>query len=244
MRCAILADIHSNLEAFTAVLDDIEDRGGADEVWCLGDVVGYGPEPRECIARLRETEHVCVVGNHDGAAIGKLDVSVFNPHAAIASRWTAQQLEAEDRQYLGDLRPVIEKADFTLVHGSPREPLWEYLLSTWSAEQSLAHFSTRFCLVGHTHAPAVFTFDDDGRCSARQFLPDNPLVLGERRLLINPGAVGQPRDGDPRASYAIYDSEAATVHLYRVPYDIPATQAKMMDRGLPMPLAARLSHGL
>jgi len=243
MRYAIIADIHANLAAFTAVLDDIEQRGGAEEVWCLGDVVGYGPDPHECISLLRQTDHVCVAGNHDWAAIGKVDTSDFNPDAAAACHWTGKQLSPGDVEYLSNLPLVIEKGDFTLVHGSPREPIWEYILSTVAARENFACFKSPYCLVGHSHYPAVFSYDDTGDCSASQFLPDSGLVLGESRLIINPGGVGQPRDGDPRASYAIYDSESREVRLYRLPYDIRATQDKMIAHGLPMRLVTRLSYG-
>jgi len=243
MRYAIIADIHANLAAFTAVLDDIERRGGAEEIWCLGDVVGYGPDPHQCIELLRQYNHVCVAGNHDWAAIGKLDTSSFNPYAAAACHWTAQQLSPEDIQYLESLPLVIEKDDFTIVHGSPREPIWEYLLSTSNAKENLAYFQSKFCLIGHSHVPLIFRYNETGACSFSQFSPHIGLALGESRMIINPGGVGQPRDGDPRASYAIYDSEAGLISLHRVSYDIDATQAKMVECGLPMPLAARLTYG-
>jgi len=244
MRYAIIADIHSNLAAFTAVLADIEHRGGVEEVWCLGDVVGYGPDPHECIALLRQTNHVCLAGNHDWAAIGKLDTSYFNPEAAAACHWTARQLSPEDVDYLENLPLSIQKGDFTLVHGSPREPIWEYLLSTSEAKENFAYFQTQFCLAGHSHVPLVFSYSETGACSYSQFLPDTELTLGKSRLIINPGGVGQPRDGNPRASYAIFDSETRIIRLYRIPYDIDATQARMVEHGLPMRLVARLSHGL
>ena len=244
MRYAIIADIHANLAAFKAVLDDIESRGGVSEIWCLGDIIGYGPEPHECIALLRETKHVCVAGNHDWAAIGKIDTADFNSDAAAACNWTAEQLSPEDGDYLTNLPLVIEKGDFTLAHGSPREPIWEYILSTGIAEVNFAYFKSTFCLVGHSHLPLVFHLDGTGACFVSRFLPDEELSLGESRLIINPGGVGQPRDGDPRASYAIYDSESRLVTLYRVPYDIHATQAKMVAQGLPMRLVTRLSYGM
>ena len=242
MRYAIIADIHANLTAFSEVLGDIEHRGGVDEVWCLGDVVGYGPEPRECIELLRQCKHVCVAGNHDWAAIGKIDTSAFNPDAAAACHWTAQQLRKKDIKYLEDLPLVIDKGDFTLVHGSPRDPIWEYMLSTGIATENLAFFQSQFCLVGHSHVPLIFKYGEDS-CALSQFLPNVGLALGKSRLIINPGGVGQPRDGDPRASYAIYDSEARLVRLYRIPYDIRATQDKMMEAGLPIRLVDRLSYG-
>ncbi len=243
MRYVIIADIHANLTAFQAVLDDIERGGGVEEVWCLGDVVGYGPDPHQCIERLRQCNHVCVAGNHDWAAIGKIDTSEFNPDAAIACRWTAQQLSPEDVEYLENLPLVIYKEDFTLVHGSPREPIWEYLISISSATQNFSYFQSQFCLVGHSHVPLVFRYSETGDCSFSQLLTNVGLVLGKSRLIINPGGVGQPRDGDSRASYAIYDSETRLVKLYRVAYDIDATQVRMVRHNLPMRLVARLSYG-
>jgi len=244
MRYAIIADIHANLSAFTAVLDDIEQRGEVEELWCLGDVVGYGPDPHQCIELLRKHKHVCIAGNHDLAAIGKVNVSEFNPDAAVVCQWTAQQLTPEDIDYLGGLPLVMEKDEFTLVHGSPREPVWEYLLSISNARENFAHFQSQYCLVGHSHRPVVFKRGEGGACSFIPFLPGVGLVLGKKRLIINPGGVGQPRDGDPRASYAIYDAEAKMVRLHRVPYDIDITQNRMVKHNLPMRLVARLSRGL
>ena len=244
MHYAIIGDIHANLAAFTAVLDDIERRGRVEKVWCLGDIVGYGPDPHECIELLCQTNHVCVAGNHDWAAIGKVDTAEFNPDAAAACHWTAQQLSSTDVDYLKNLPLTIEEGDFTLVHGSPREPIWEYLISTGIAKENFTYFGSQFCLVGHSHVPLVFGYSESGACSSSQFLPEIKLALGRNRLIINPGAVGQPRDGDPRASYAIYDSEIGQVRLYRVPYDIRATQDRMVAHGLPMRLIARLNSGV
>ena len=242
MRCAILADVHSNLAAFEAVLSDADGRGGFDKIWCLGDVVGYGPDPNECIKRLRQFEHVCIAGNHDWAAIGKMDTSEFNTVAALAAQWTAQQLTTEDKDYLLDLPLTLHENGFTLAHGSPREPIWEYLLSTEAAQENFAYFETAYCLVGHSHVPLIFELTAD-KTVYREFATGANLKLGKKRMIINPGGVGQPRDGDPRASYAIYDAEAHTVRHYRVEYDIPATQKKMAERGLPAPLILRLSVG-
>ena len=244
MRYAIIADIHANLVAFTAVLDHIKRRGGVDEIWCLGDIVGYGPDPCECIELLRQHNHVCVAGNHDWAAIGKLDTSKFNPDAAVACHWTAQQLSPEDIEYLENLPEVIQKGEFTLVHGSPRQPIWEYLRSANNAKECFAYFQSQFCLVGHSHLPVVFKYDQDGTCSLSQFTSDVGLALGKSRLIINPGGVGQPRDNDPRASYAIYDNETGMIRLYRVPYDIGITQARMVRNNMPIRLVARLSQGI
>ena len=244
MRCAVIADIHANLAAFMAVLSDIKDKGQVEEIWCLGDVVGYGPEPHQCIELLRQCNHVCVAGNHDWAAIGKLYTAYFYPDAAAACRWTAQQLSPEDVVYLSNLPLVIEKGDFTLVHGSPREPIWEYLISIGTARENLSYFKSQFCLAGHSHLPLVFKYNEAGECSSIPFKPNVGLVLAKSRLIINPGGVGQPRDGDPRASYAIYDSEAGIFRLYRVPYDVRATQDKMVACGLPLRLVHRLEHGV
>ncbi|MEK7281594.1 MAG: metallophosphoesterase family protein [Chloroflexota bacterium] len=147
MRYAILADIHANLEALEAVLQDIEDRGGVEELWCLGDTVGYGPQPSECLNKVKAEKHVAIAGNHDRAAIGRLDLSTFNPQAAAAARWTATQLSQEDKEYLSALPLSLEIADFTLVHGSPREPVWEYLLTPEEARDNFNYFSTIFRLV-------------------------------------------------------------------------------------------------
>ncbi len=244
MHYAIIADIHANLTAFTAVLADSESRGGMEKVWCLGDVVGYGPDPHECIELLRQTNHVCVAGNNDWAAIGKIDISEFNPDAAAACRWTAQQLSSADTEYLKNLPQIIREDDFTLVHGSPRDPIWEYIISAGVAKENFAYFKTQFCLVGHSHVPLVFSYSESGACSSSQFFTNIKLALGRNRLIINPGGVGQPRDGNPQASYAIYDSEARMLRLYRVPYDIHSTQDRMVERGLPMRLVARLSRGV
>ena len=244
VRYAIVGDIHANLAAFTAVLEDIEHQGEVEKVWCLGDVVGYGPDPHECIQLLHQTNHVCVAGNHDWAAIGKIDTYEFNPDAATACHWTAQQLSSTDIEYLENLPLVIHENDFTLVHGSPREPIWEYLISTGVAKENFAYFKSQFCLVGHSHVPLAFSYSESGACSYSQFRTNVGLALGKNRLIINPGGVGQPRDGDPQASYAIYDSETRLVRLYRVPYDIRSTQDRMAMHALPMHLMARLSYGL
>jgi len=240
VRYLIISDIHANLAAFEAVLAD---AGEYDKVWCLGDVVGYGPHPNECIERLRQLDHVCVAGNHDWAAIGRLDLENFNVDAKRACLWTQEALTPENRRYLEDLPERLEfpQLKFTLVHGSPRHPIWEYILSPFIATVNFEHFDTQFCLVGHTHIPAIFCARPQGydRLS-------NPLYLdklGEERLIINPGSVGQPRDGDPRASYAIFDAEKQTFEIRRIPYPIEVTQKEMAKRGLPPRLIVRLSYG-
>ena len=242
MRYAIIADIHANLAALQAVLEDIRLKGGVDEIWCLGDIVGYGPEPRDCIELVKKYCAVCVAGNHDLAAIGKLDLSYFNPAAAEACQWTMGQLNPVDARYLEDLPAKVEKGDFLLVHGSPMEPTLEYIISGSIAEKNFAYFTNKFCLVGHSHIPAAFKQEGNATQSIHLTVGVG-LVMHAHRMIVNPGSVGQPRDGDPRASYAIYDSEGLMLRLYRVEYNIGATQDKMMQAGLPVPLITRLEQG-
>jgi len=243
MRYAIISDIHSNLEAFQAVLEHMEGGGPVEELWCLGDVVGYGPAPNECIQLLRSYPHACIAGNHDWAAIGRVDTSEFNPEAAAAIIWTSRQLTPESRDYLDALPLTLVRGDFTLSHGSPRNPIWEYILSERAASLSFAHFETRYCLAGHSHVPVLFGMDDNGRVSHEGMPEDRSFRLEEGRWILNPGSVGQPRDGDPRASYVAYESDTGEFRSFRVPYDIEATQRKMRKMGLPRMLAERLSYG-
>ena len=242
MRYAILADIHANLAAFEAVLENIEAKSGVDELWCLGDIVGYGPQPGECIELLRKYNPVCIAGNHDLGAIGKLDLAYFNTAAAAACRWTAGRLSPSDISYLANLPLTVTKGDFFLVHGSPAEPVLEYVMSTGIAEKNFSLFASPYCLVGHTHVPLAFK-QEENACSSITLSPNIGLVLGVHRMIVNPGGVGQPRDGDPRASYAIYESEGGILRLHRVPYDIASTQDKMMKANLPMSLISRLQEG-
>ncbi|MEA3442072.1 MAG: metallophosphoesterase family protein [Chloroflexota bacterium] len=247
MRYAILGDIHGNLVAFRAVLADIEARGGCDKVWCLGDVVGYGPEPHSCIGILRNRKHVCVAGNHDWAAIGKVDISDFNPDAAQACRWTTQQLDALDRDYLAKLPEKLVLGEFTLVHGSPRYPVWEYLdpdlFPMDDICQNFDYFDTKFCLVGHSHKPLILRQDKAGNCLAVSIFDKIGLNVEGERVIINPGGVGQPRDGDCRASYIIYDSGTQMMYHHRCNYDIRLTQEKMREYKLPLSLIVRLDYG-
>ena len=243
MRYLIISDIHSNLEAFEAVLAD---AGFFDRVWCLGDVVGYGPDPNECVERLRDLPHICVAGNHDWAVLGKLDLDDFNPEARRACLWTREQLLPANREYLEALPQSLVEEGFTLVHGSPRHPIWEYILYPSTARANFEHFDTRFCFVGHTHVAVIYRHNPENPAKACDVLIpslDDPLVLGEDRLIINPGSVGQPRDGDPRASYIILDSDKLTLEYRRIPYPVEVTQARMMEKGLPPRLIVRLGYG-
>jgi len=243
MRYLILSDIHANLAAFEAVLAA---AGVVDAVWCLGDTVGYGPQPNECIERLQGLPGlVCVAGNHDWAALGKLDLSAFNRDARTAAEWTARTLTPANRAWLEGLPERVEREGFTLVHGSPRFPIWEYVLTPAVAFENLAYFDTLTCLVGHSHIPAIF---QEGRAGQGviQFVPvpGEPFRYRPVRSIINPGGVGQPRDGDPRASFILLDPDAGTLVYHRVPYPVEETQARMRAAGLPPRLAARLSYGL
>ena len=242
MRYAILADIHANLEAFRAVLEDIRAKGGVDEIWCLGDIVGYGPDPHECIELVKKTCTICVVGNHDLAAIGKLELAYFNPAAAQVCQWTAAQLNPIDTRFLEDLPQGAEVGDFVLVHGSPSDPVLEYVLSASIADKNFSLFKNKFCMVGHSHVPAAYK-KEDGSTLPIHLTAGVGLVMHKNRMIVNPGSVGQPRDGDPRASYAIYDSEGLMLRLYRVEYNISATQDKMMQANLPVALVTRLEQG-
>ncbi len=243
MRVLLLSDIHANLTAFEAVLADAE--GQWDRLWFLGDLVGYGPQPNECIERLRALEPLALSGNHDWAVLGKLDDEEFNPDARAAARWTRRVLTADNRAYLATLPPLRVESPFTLAHASPRHPVWEYILDLPTALENLAYFDTSWCLVGHTHVPAVFAFDEEsGGVDFALIEHDDVLDLGRPRLIVNPGGVGQPRDGDPRAAYALFNDATMTMTFHRVAYDIAATQALMRALKLPRRLINRLEQGL
>lgn len=243
MRYLLLSDIHSNLEAFEAVLDD---AGPVDQIWCLGDVVGYGPDPNACVELLRSLPHRCIAGNHDWATLGKLDLNDFNSDAREANLWNRKQLTPKNLAYLSDLPQVLKEKPFTLVHGSPRHPIWEYIIYASTAEANFAHFDTSFCCVGHTHTPVIFRLSDQSEEKTCEPVPiplDEPVSLGPDRLIINPGSVGQPRDGNPQASYALIDREALMVEHRRVAYPVEETQAKMLKHKLPLRLVVRLGYG-
>lgn len=242
MRIAIVSDVHSNIEALDAVLAHAESGGAVDAVWCTGDLVGYGPDPNAVIDRLRDAGAVCIAGNHDLAATGRMDDGEFNPMAATATRWTSEALSPEHRDWLAALPLVHVEGEFTLVHGSLREPEWEYLLS---GEQALAQFAlqdTHASIVGHSHIQ-FYAVEDDVMPALTEVRDGGALALGEARVILNPGGAGQPRDGDPRAPYMLYDDAARAITWHRVPYDFTATQRKIIAAGLPKRLADRLAVG-
>jgi diadenosine tetraphosphatase ApaH/serine/threonine PP2A family protein phosphatase len=239
MRLAVLSDIHANLAALDAVRGDLPD---VDELWVLGDIVGYGPQPNEVISALQQMGARSVMGNHDGAAIGQVDVSWFNPDAARAITWTSSVIDENTRAYLATLPEVRREGELTAVHGSPRDPTWEYISDTGVAGANLSSFDTRLCLHGHTHVPIVYRADD-GSVQAVPGMPGSPVSVEMGRLLVNPGSVGQPRDGNPAASYLVIDTDIQTAQFRRVTYDVAATQRLMRDAGLPPRLAERLTYG-
>ncbi len=247
MRALIVSDIHANLAALEAVVADAEERGGFNVIWCLGDTVDYGPEPGPCLDLLRQYPLVAVAGNHDHAALNQLDISDFNPDAAASAIWTSRQLSPEDIALLSGLPLVAVAEPFTLVHGSLRAPLREYLLSPEAAVATLARLTTPYCLVGHSHLPFLCMENRNGP-EFVVFAEDEIYSLDDRRWIVNPGSVGQPRDYDRRASYAIYARESAggpgTVEQHRVDYDIADTQEKMRLAGLPKGLIDRLDYGV
>jgi diadenosine tetraphosphatase ApaH/serine/threonine PP2A family protein phosphatase len=243
MRSLVISDIHSNLEAFEAV---VQDAGPVDQVWCLGDVVGYGPDPNACVELLRSRSHLCIAGNHDWATLGKLDLRDFNSDARQANLWNREQLTPDNLAYLESLPQTLVEGQFTLAHGSPRHPIWEYIIYATTAQASFEYFDTQHCLVGHTHTPVAYRLDNEDGDEVCETIPpslDGPLKLGPERLIINPGSVGQPRDGDPRASYLVLDTDALTAQHRRVEYAVERTQAKMEKHGLPMRLVMRLMYG-
>ena len=256
MRIAIISDVHANLAALEAALRHAEARDQIDDLWCLGDTVGYGPQPAECISRLRDAGAKLVAGNRDRAATGRMGVEGFNSDEAKAALWTRDQISEDDAAYLDALPEVTHatpgreaaptEAEFTLVHGSLRWPIWEYLSSYEAATAHLERQQTPFSLVGHTHLPMLVREGEEYPEGCEMFyLEDGARAQLDRRrrAVINPGSVGQPRDGDPRAAYAAYDTESGAVTLHRVAYDIPATQKLMAAAGLPRRLIDRLAVG-
>jgi predicted phosphodiesterase len=242
MRVLIISDIHANLTAFETVLNDA--KGAWDYVWCLGDVVGYGPDPNECVELLNSLPHLCLAGNHDWAALGRLDVRTFNPDARRAVQWTQDTLTPENTAYLEALPVAFVIGDYTLVHASPREPVWEYILEPLVAALNFPHFETPYCLVGHTHQPVIYEqMNEEGDTEAYPPKYGQPYQLNGKRQIINPGSVGQPRDANPDAAYAILDVDNNVFEHRRIPYDIHAVQQRMRKADMPERLIVRLEHG-
>jgi predicted phosphodiesterase len=241
VRVGVISDIHANLDALDTVLTAM---GPVDALWCLGDVVGYGAEPNECIERLREREAVCIAGNHDLAALGQISLDAFNADAAAAALWTGAALTPESRAWLSARTSVTAAGPVLLAHGSPYEPVWEYVTNGRVAARSLTCFDGALGLVGHTHVPSSFVQQPDGKIATEYRVEGDVVPLGRARLLANPGSVGQPRDEDPRAAYLILDSDAATLTWHRTSYPVAAAQEKILAAQLPVRLARRLAVGL
>lgn len=241
MRVAVLSDIHANLTALDAVLAAV---GSVDAIWHLGDVVGYGPEPDAVVARLADAGALGVAGNHDRAAVGGREIEWFNPDARSAMEWTRTRISPETTAWLQGQPERRTEADALLVHGSPRDPVWEYITSPTIVRANIEAMPTAVGLFGHTHVPMAW-MERGGRIDAAEPRPGTAIALdGADHLLLNPGSVGQPRDGDARASWLELDLGATTGTWHRVPYDISQVQRAMRDAGLPARLADRLQHGL
>jgi diadenosine tetraphosphatase ApaH/serine/threonine PP2A family protein phosphatase len=241
MRVAVVSDIHSNLHALEAILAAI-DTEAPDELWCLGDLVGYGPRPNECCAAIAERADVCLAGNHDLAVRGTIDLEEFGGEAAVAARWTREVLAPGAQELLDRLEPEGTAHDVALYHGSARDPIWEYVLSDEGARATLELTDAALVLVGHSHV-ALQVVQSEAEISGGGAPAGTELELGGVRALLNPGSVGQPRDGDPRAAYLLLDLDTQHATFRRVEYDVKRTQREIRDAGLPEMLAGRLELG-
>ncbi len=242
MRAAVISDIHGNLPALLAVLDDIARiEPAVDAIWCLGDVVGYGASPDECTALTADRADVCLAGNHDLVVCGTLDISHFSRGAAAAARWTANEITPQTRDFLRTLEPLGQAEGVGLYHASPRDPVWEYVLSLGQAEECLEIQRERICLIGHSHVACYFT--SNGEVDGALAPPGLEINMEQGRWLVNPGSVGQPRDGDPRAAYLVLDVGLGRAGFRRVDYPINEAASAIVEAGLPTELAQRLSYG-
>jgi len=242
MRILVISDIHANCTALEAVLND---AGIVDETWCLGDMVGYGPDPNAVVEQVRELTHLtCILGNHDVAVIGRIPFEAFNGDARRSLIWTEKVMTADNVDFMRTL-PQNAKVhgEVTMAHGSPRDPIWEYVLNTLSARLNFDHFDTPYCFVGHSHAQVMFQLNEQNDRVTLEVTKQDEAVPLTPRCILNPGSVGQPRDRDPRAAYAIYDSKAHTWEARRVEYNIAEVQERIRQAGLPEKHAVRLSEG-
>jgi predicted phosphodiesterase len=241
MRILVISDIHGNLTALETVL---KAAGRPDQIWCLGDLVGYGPDPNECIALIKSTPNTsCLLGNHDAAVLGKIDLQAFNQDARSSITWTKSKLKSANQSFLRDLPEKLVLEGVTLVHGSPRDPVWEYMLDLHTAAENFSFFDTQICLVGHTHIPISFYLPKDSEIVSWETMEPGQIYKLRNRTLLNPGSVGQPRDHDPRAAYAFLDPEKKTWQPMRVAYDIESVQKRIYKSGLPHKHGARLASG-
>jgi predicted phosphodiesterase len=239
MKYAVVADIHGNLEAFQVVLEDARNQK-CTHYCCLGDTVGYGAQPKECLDIVRKLNMPCVKGNHDEYSSSEEELDGFNPHAAEAVQWTRKQLTREDRQWLRDLKYVRMVASFTAVHATLDGPQsWGYVFDKLMAASNFTYQNTSVCFYGHTHVPVAFVRDSVVRGGSYSRFKVEP----GRKYFVNVGSVGQPRDGNPKTSYVIYDLDEGVIEIRRLDYDIPAVQKKILAAGLPPRLAERLALG-
>ncbi|MDG5815244.1 metallophosphoesterase family protein [Chitinispirillales bacterium ANBcel5] len=242
MKYAIISDIHANLEALEAVFEDIDKNETIDDVLCLGDIVGYGANPNECIELIKQRCPVSILGNHDAAAVDLLSTQHFNIHAKIAIEWTTKELKPKNKEYLTTLPSKKILDPITLVHSTPYEPnMWYYITSLEEAAFNYQYFDTSACFIGHTHIPVIIVLNKDDEVYVHQ--GSNYQVSGAERVLINVGSVGQPRDRNPNSSYGIFDTDTMEFSFRRVTYDIEKTQAKMRKIKMPEFLANRLVEG-
>ncbi len=242
MRVLIISDIHANYTALEAVL---KDAGSADETWCLGDLVGYGPDPNAVVEEVRDIPNLtCILGNHDMAAIGKMPLEAFNGEARRSLAYHQKVLSASNMDFMRSLSANIKvRGEATLAHGSPRDSLWEYIINGLTARLNFDHFDTPWCFVGHTHIQSIFAYNEkNDRVTLDQTKPDQTINL-HPKLILNPGSVGQPRDRNPRAAYAVYDTEARTWTPRRVKYNITEVQDRIRAAGLPEKHALRIAEG-
>lgn len=241
MKYAVYSDIHSNLEAFEVVLKDIN-RQKVDKKIFLGDIVGYGPNPNECIEILKKNADIILAGNHDWAAVGKTDTSYFNPYAKESIEWTAEQLSKENRKFLRNLRPAITLNEFHIFHSTPLEPeQWHYIMTTQDAQENYELLKKDLCFIGHSHQPVVIEFVD--KVNIMPFYDLYKQLEKDRKYIVNVGSVGQPRDANPDSCYLIYDSKARSFEYRRIEYNIEKVQKKMKKHRLPQYLIERLAYG-
>jgi predicted phosphodiesterase len=242
MKVAVISDIHGNRHAFEAALDAIADSS-ASELWCLGDLVGYGAEPDACVELAREHAAVCLAGNHDLAVTGEIPLDEFSRGASLAAKWTQDVIAPENLAFLAGLRPQGEEGSLGLFHASPRDAVWEYVVSALLAELCLDQQQQRICLIGHSHVALSFVRHEGELTTGEPRRDGAELDLAEGEWLLNPGSVGQPRDGDPRAAWLLLDLEQETASYHRAVYDVAGAAAAIRAARLPDSLAERLEYG-
>jgi diadenosine tetraphosphatase ApaH/serine/threonine PP2A family protein phosphatase len=242
-RVAVISDVHANWHALEAVLEAVNAER-PDELWCLGDLVGYGPRPNPCCATVQERTVLCLAGNHDLGVLGQLDLEEFAPDAVASAEWTRGVLQPEARSFLESLSPTAEREGVGLFHASPRDPVWEYVLSLEAVEASFELTRSPLILVGHSHVPLAVALADGALAGGHAPEGTEAELAPDARLLLNPGSVGQPRDGDPRAAWLLLDFDARRASFRRVAYPVERTQEEIRERGLPDALAERLARGV